>query len=230
MNIFTAFLNTLIIISAFFLTSYNVKAALEQPPGQFPITEPLQSVPDGITPNYSGNIQDGEPANLDDENVQDSVPSTENNESIGADESGSTDVDESIENQELSDPVQKSSKLWALVTALIILLGIVGLWFWRKKSMVGPVVIVFLIAPTLMIGGITAQLTHAQSLPSNSQPVQRIIVEEGAETLSGDTAAQGKRNGTTAIYGLLATGLVLIAAGAAYLLWIRSLEPKQNSD
>lgn len=66
----------------------------------------------------------------------------------------------------------------------------------------------------------------AQSPPTNSTPVQRTIVEEGAESFSTtEQVGQVKSSNNSTVYGLLATGLIILAAGAVFVLW-RNAKPK----
>lgn len=84
----------------------------------------------------------------------------------------------------------------------------------------------------LMAGLVFGSLTtvRAQSAPTSSPPIQRIIEAEGEQSFSGPlgtAAGSAQKTGRSVkapLYGLAAIVLILIAAGAIYYIWTQ--EPR----
>lgn len=201
----------------------RANAALEQPPGEFPITEPLRPMEPGIKPNYSGNIQNGEPVNLEetDEDVQN------NENSIGS----TPDIDpvtgQPRQNSNINTSNSGNGKVWLLgIIVVIVIAG--GGWFMRKKKL-GNLAKTLVVAALIFFGagfGLLSQPMLAQAqrvsqgVPQNSgqnsnQPIQRTIIPED-EIKEDPLAAPQKTN--KSLYAIITVSLILVAGMAWYYM------------
>lgn len=210
------------------IPSASVFAALEQPAGQYPITEPLKPMDPGVKPNYSGNIQDGEPANLD--QSEDGYTAPTNNPE--------TSVDETVGDNELGKPVpsveaEEKGKGKILLAGIILVVVVAGvIWFLRKNKSGGAGAAVFLAALTLsgfLVMSTTATVFaqtqgNPQSSPLNSnQPIQRTIIPEDQIEEEPFTSPE---SGNKSFYVIITVALLLVAGGGWYFFARRTEPPK----
>lgn len=127
----------LFVIVVFCIFPSTVIAALKQPPGQFPVTEPLQSVDVGTKPNYSGNIQDGKPSNSDKQATSDgSDPSDNSAGDIPQDDTSSLESQKTeASTTDTGGVTTKHFKIkLSIFIIIVVVLLIAGLVYRRRKS------------------------------------------------------------------------------------------------
>ena len=130
----------LFVIVVFCIFPITAIAALKQPPGQFPVTEPLQSVDVGTKPKYSGNIQDGKPFNSDKQATSDGSDPSDN--SVGDIPQDGTSSSSSLESQKTvastTDTGGVTTKHFKIKLSIFIIIVVVlliaGLIYRRRKS------------------------------------------------------------------------------------------------
>ncbi len=127
----------LFVIVVFCIFPITTIAALKQPPGQFPVTEPLQSVDVGTKPNYSGNIQAGKPSNSDKQATSDgSDPSDNSAGDIPQDDTSSSELQKTeASTTDTGGVTTKHFKIkLSIFIIIVVVLLIAGLVYRRRKS------------------------------------------------------------------------------------------------
>lgn len=223
----TTFLFSLFITTGMLVAvAQTSSAALEQPAGEFPITQPLKPIDPGSKPNYSGNIQDGEPVLLqpteEEELSPESAPGV-----ITTD--GEMDVEQiRVMENDGFETSGGNGKLWFIALAAIIVIGVVALFLWRRGQ-VSKTTTALVLAFFLFTGFATINSALAQ--PAPIAPQQRTITAEEDVVEEGQILPSSESNRSA--YMVTVIGLLLIAGGALYLFWTQTKpykveEPKQK--
>ena len=127
----------LFVIVVFCIFPSTVIAALKQPPGQFPVTEPLQSVDVGTKPNYSGNIQAGKPTDSDKEATSDGSSLSDNSAGdMPQDDTSSSELQKTeASTTDTGGVTTKHFKIkLSILIIIVVVLLIAGLIYRRRKS------------------------------------------------------------------------------------------------
>lgn len=208
---------SILLISALLVPNF-AQAVEQQPPGQFPITQPLQPIQPGVKPNYSGSVQhQGSSSPAQTEANTDYNQNNSNAVSPNTTDSGAPTV-------LFKDPrpvEQSSSKFWIFIVIGLVIVVAIGIYLWKKKVIknMTTFVIAFAIFSSVLFGIHGLKIALAQSLPKNGPPIQRTIEVEGEQnSISPSAQPQSQNQG---LYGILAVGLGLLAVGAIYLLWTK---------
>lgn len=208
----------------FILIPNNAMAAALQPPGEFPITEPLIPIEPGMKPNYSNSVQDDEktPAN-----VSSGAPESTPEESAQSANESLSEQAESNAEVKTGESTGKSSNKWIVLVIVLIVAAVAGGVYWRRKvshtsATLGLVGIIFL-STVLVIG--VPQSSMAQSSQSGGAVIQRTIEESNSDgTLASEITQQQAEStlNNQFTFTLLAILLIIVAIGAAAMYWKNS--------
>lgn len=225
-----AITKTLVVVGllafSFILTTPSVLAVARQPAGEFPITEPLRPLEGNVEPNYSNSIQDDEktPANASEEDLLDTTPesgsaATASNEDINS----GADLNKEIPNSADS----KSGKKWFIVIPVALGFIICG-FIWRKKivGLISVLALAILLSQSLLFSH--SSVVYAQSATREGPVIQRTIEDESKLQSNNSLSTPQKQSGQTAIFGIMAVLLFVVAIGAAAMFWKSHGEPKKE--
>jgi hypothetical protein len=181
------------IILIFLILPAPALAALNQPAGQYPITEPLQPIDVGNKPNYSGNIQ------FDDPGENSPAPAND----LTDDQVGS--IDTTTAEKSSSEGHNWIKILFGFVVLVVI--TVVGLMLWRNRKTAAIALLLALVIAPLLILGSNRVLAASSPPPLNPSP-RRVILEEDQITPVEPAKTQASHS---VLYGLAAIVLIIVA-------------------